>query len=147
MNTVPDQDSIREQIKLSARDQAYLGAMENPSHQSVVRNPFCGDEILAAIKLDSVGTIEEIKAQVRGCLVARAAWSMLAPKLQGLTVPEALNLIRLIQSELGSENGDLKFTPLPSPLSSLLAYRLPSPRHSCATLGGDAVLKALQTEN
>lgn len=151
MNTVPDQETIREQIKLSAREQAYLGDLESPSHRAHVRNPLCGDELSATLHLDETGRIDQIKAQVRGCLVARAAWSMLAPQLRGLTPEEAVRLIQLIQCELASDDSatlrDSKFTMLPLPLSSLIAYRLPSPRYSCATLGADAVLKALQPEN
>jgi NifU-like protein involved in Fe-S cluster formation len=140
-------EEAREHIKRSARDLSHLGVLVSPTHRGLVRNPFCGDEIEATLSMDDEGKIREVKAQVRGCLVARAAWAMLAPQLEGLNRAEALGVVYQLQSELGSETGDTKFTALPETLTSLLSYRLPSPRHSCATLGSEAVLKALQPEN
>ncbi len=142
-----NQDLVREHIKAAARDAAFIGAAESQTHKASVRNPLCGDEIEVSTSIDAEDRIQNLKAQIRGCLVARAAWSLLAPRVQGLTRTEAIAFLNSFESELDQEASGPTYSELPAPLSSLLTYRSPSPRHSCATLGSHALLQALQPKN
>lgn len=147
-----DQDWVREQIKLSARDLTSIGEVADAQSKALVRNPFCGDEIQVSLGFGPDDRIEKIQALVRGCLVARAAWSMLAPSLKGLTREEGVEFVREFQKEMAEPNtsdqpslASVRFYT--GPLKALSVYRLPSPRHTCAVLGSEAVLKALEPEH
>lgn len=155
-------DVVREHIKTASREASFIGKVEGATHQSHVRNPLCGDEIAVSLSVDTDDHLQDLKAEVRGCLVAKAAWTLTAQAIRGRARPDAIAYLENLMRELAGagDGADLKtrssgvtdnrqalYSTLEAPVSSLLSYRLPSPRHSCATLGSQAVLKALQPEN
>lgn len=68
-----------------------FGNIKNPSHTSVLDNPFCGDKISMDIIFQS-GKIYEIKFSGRGCAVSMAAASMLTEIAKGKNTKELQKL-------------------------------------------------------
>ncbi|HEX7672571.1 MAG TPA: iron-sulfur cluster assembly scaffold protein [Bdellovibrio sp.] len=131
---------VREQILKASVDKSFHGKI-HPVHLSALeQNRFCGDEIQVYFQINN-GLIENLSAEVRGCLIVHASWNLLAGSLRGKTLREGHLLCRDLLLHLKEQNSS---TALQNTLSVLEAYRAPHARNSCASLPAMAALKALR---
>jgi nitrogen fixation protein NifU and related proteins len=100
-------------------------------------NPFCGDAITVAARLDD-GRIADVGYEAEGCAIAKASASMMLDAVRGLDAAavDALfaRLRRLHDGEAGSL-GEL------DALSGVARYPV---RRRCATLAWEALREALK---
>lgn len=77
-----------ETIREHFRHPRNYGALPSPDIAYEDVNPLCGDRIRIELKL-SDGTVEAARFKGDGCMISRAAASILTEMIQGLTVKEA----------------------------------------------------------
>ena len=126
----------RERIQLAAKSTEFRLPLRSPTHQAVVRNLACGDEIKVSLQVHE-GVIQDLSAQITGCLVTSAAWTMLASTLIGKPCHISLALLDQLCQFL-----DQKTELLSEELTDLRGFRRPSPRRECAKLPALAVLRS-----
>jgi nitrogen fixation NifU-like protein len=80
------------------------GVLTNPDISSRGFNPFCGDEIILSIKLDSNGKAETILFDGQGCSISQASASMLTELLSNKNLDELKNVSYLFRSMMRGEN-------------------------------------------
>lgn len=114
----------QELILAAAKDPQYAVPLTNFTHQAVVTNASCGDELTVWLRV-SQEKIVEVGWQGQGCTISRAAMSLLSEKLAGKSVTWISQLTpKEIQKWLGLPNISLG-------------------RVKCLTLGLTAVRTAL----
>lgn len=131
---------VREQILKASVDKSFHGKI-HPIHLSALeQNRFCGDEIQVYFQINN-GLIENLSAEVRGCLVVHASWNLLASSLRGKTLHEGHLVCRDLLNHLKDQKsaGNLQ-----NSLSVLETYKAPHARSSCASLPAMAAIKALR---
>ncbi|MBI2039068.1 MAG: iron-sulfur cluster assembly scaffold protein [Candidatus Niyogibacteria bacterium] len=117
-------DIYQEHILDHAKYPRNAGVLERPTHRGKAQNPLCGDE--AEIFLDvKNGALADIKYEVQGCILSKAALSIVSEHVKGKKIAAI--------TKLGA--GDvfklLGFTPTPS-------------RTKCALFGFEAVRSLLE---
>ncbi|MFO0910515.1 MAG: SUF system NifU family Fe-S cluster assembly protein [Isosphaeraceae bacterium] len=122
-----DDALYREEILDHYRSSPYRGRLECPDCSADLDNPLCGDKIHLELKLDD-GKIAEIAFDGSGCAISQAATSLLAEKVEGMSIDD----VRRITSE-----DSLK----------LLGVRLTPTRIKCGLLGWRALQHALPGGN
>jgi nitrogen fixation protein NifU and related proteins len=75
-------DIYQQAIKSLAADAVGHGALEAPTGRSLVDNPLCGDRVEMQVLLSS-GRIAALAHQVKGCLLCRAAASVIGKRAIG----------------------------------------------------------------
>ncbi|MBI1957395.1 MAG: iron-sulfur cluster assembly scaffold protein [Candidatus Niyogibacteria bacterium] len=116
-------DIYQEHILEHAKHPRNAGALEKPTHRAKAQNPLCGDE--AEIFLDvKNGALADIKYEVQGCILSKAALSMVSEYAKGKKLAAIVKLGAKDVFKL------LGFTPTPS-------------RTKCALFGFEAVQAAL----
>jgi nitrogen fixation NifU-like protein len=118
-----DDPLYREEILDHYYSSPYRGRLDQPNYTCDLDNPFCGDEIHVELTVDE-GRIREVRFDGKGCVISQASTSILAERLEGATVEEAL--------QLG-----------PADVVKLLGMPLTPTRMKCGLLGWKAVQKAL----
>jgi len=105
-----------------------------------LQNPTCGDEIHLSLRLDG-GRIAEMRFEGRGCSISMASASMMTEACRGKTPQEAVAVCSAFKGMLAGHGA-------PDELGDLLALggvaQFPV-RVKCATLGWNALLRALGT--
>lgn len=79
------------------RSPRHRAPVPSPDVQAEEYNPFCGDRVALALKLDKRGRIVQVGANSEGCSIIQAAASMLAGALQGKDLDQAATLSGLFQ--------------------------------------------------
>lgn len=118
-----DDPLYREEILDHYYSSPYRGRLEQVDHSCDMDNPFCGDQIHVEMSVDG-DRIHEVRFDGKGCVISQAATSLLAERLEGATIEEAL--------QLG-----------PSDIIKLLGITLTPTRMKCGLLGLKAVRQAL----
>ena len=131
---------VREQILKASVDKTFHGKIELVHLSALEQNRFCGDEIQVYFQIND-GVIKNLSAEVRGCLVVHASWTLLAASLKGKTLQDGQLLCRELLSHLKDPGSSAN---LKHSLSVLETYKAPHARHSCASLPALATLKALR---
>jgi nitrogen fixation protein NifU and related proteins len=123
-----DDALYREEILDHARRSPHRGRLESPDAVAEVDSPLCGDRVRVALELaiDGSGRIERVRFEGEGCAISQASASMLAARVEGMTVDEA----RRFSSEAAL---------------GLLGVWLTPTRIKCALLGWRALQHALPT--
>lgn len=103
------------------RNAGELPGAEAHTHLS---NPLCGDEVDFYLNYDSAGRVADVRFTGRGCTIAVAASSMLSEKVKGMTKADVAKLSS-------------------SDITELLGVEINPARLKCATLGLEAVHKAV----
>ena len=81
-------DSLyQDAIKQFAQAAHGHGALENATGEAKLNNPLCGDRVRMQVALDG-GRIAAIAHETRGCLLCRAAASLLGARAAGLNATE-----------------------------------------------------------
>lgn len=79
-----DEDVIRDHLEMPF----HCGIMQDPSIVWSIRNPACGDEVTLSLRISN-DTIIEAWHHVRGCMLCKAAASILCEHLQNIPVVQA----------------------------------------------------------
>ncbi len=88
-NMVDEQDIYEEHVLDHYEDPYHRGTPPSATHQHEGKNPLCGDVIQISLRLDPQGRIEEAWFEGEGCVISQASASMLAEKIEGMTVEQA----------------------------------------------------------
>jgi nitrogen fixation NifU-like protein len=119
-----DDELYREEILDHYRSSEHRGRLEAPDFTAELDNPLCGDHIRLELQVDDQGRIGTVRFDGHGCAISQAAASMLAGKVEGMTLREARGLSS--EDALG-----------------LLGVRLTPTRMKCGLLGWRALQHAL----
>jgi len=121
-----DDALYREEILDHYRCSPHRGRLESPDGVGEAESPLCGDRVRMelALALDGSGRIARVRFEGEGCAISQASASMLARRVEGMTVAEA----RGFSSEDALE---------------LLGVCLTPTRIKCALLGWRALQHAL----
>ncbi len=77
------------------RDPRHRAPVSDPDVQAEEYNPFCGDRVSLALKLDGRGRVVQVGADSEGCSIIQAASSMMAEALHGQDLDQAAALSSL----------------------------------------------------
>ncbi len=121
-------DLYHESILAEARRAEGAGRLERPDAVVERDNPLCGDRIRIEVRLDG-GRIRTLRHTTRGCLLTRAAASLLAREAPGRTPAELRRLADALARWL-AEGGA---PPAPS-LALFAPVRAVASRHDCVLL-------------
>lgn len=122
----------------------FEGSLPCIDRAGSARNPYCGDAVSVALRLDVSRTrLRSVRCCVEGCALCRASGDLMAECLEGCTVLEAAqcgdDFQRLITTGTRSWAED-------HPLRALVAFAalhaVPA-RSACATLPWQALRQAL----
>ena len=103
----------------------HRGTISDATHTQYLRNPTCGDEV--TLQLRVVGeTVESVWFTAAGCMVSRAAASMVCELAEGKTITE------LVES---GQDGIL----------SCFDFQLTPQRQQCALLAFTALKSAIES--
>jgi nitrogen fixation NifU-like protein len=122
---MPTDDVLyREEILDHYRSSEHRGRLESPDYAAELDNPLCGDHIRVELRVDGDGRINQFRFDGRGCAISQAATSMLAERVEGMTLREARGF--------SSEDA-----------VGLLGVRLTPTRMKCGLLGWRALQHAI----
>lgn len=128
-------------IKEHSQNPKNKRAIDNPSGETELFNPACGDLITVQFQLAD-NKIEEIVFDGHGCAISMASASLMTELMQGKSVEEALNLIDLF-SELVQGNETLETEKLGDAVFLQGVSKFPT-RIRCANLSWYALKQALR---
>ena len=80
-----DRDIYREEILEHYRHPMNFGALKNPSLEAGAVNPLCGDSISLQLRVDSKGTVQDVRFNGSGCALSIASASLFTEWLKGRT--------------------------------------------------------------
>ena len=80
----------------------YKYALDAPTHVHDGINPSCGDELTLALRVED-GVIEEAAFTGHGCAISQASADIMADRITGETVEEALRLSGLFLAMVRGE--------------------------------------------
>lgn len=104
-------------------------------------NPLCGDEIELFLKFDG-DKLAGISFDGKGCSISQASASMMAERLQGASIKDAVDLAGGIKRMMaGEEEGDDDELGELIALKGVVKYPV---RIKCALLGWDTLVEALE---
>jgi len=124
----------------------HHGCIENPTHQAVGENPFCGDRVRLQFLVDDAGMIEKTAIESVGCAISTASASLLASHLQGLKLGQAEALFEQVRSVITSGLDESAEEQLGELAALAFARRYPS-RVKCATLPWHVLKHALTLDD
>lgn len=104
-------------------------------------NPLCGDEIELFVKFDGEN-LEGVSFDGKGCSISQASASMMAEKVQNLSVKDATELAETIKAMMaGEEEGDPDVLGDLVSLKGVVKYPV---RIKCALLGWNTLIEAIE---
>jgi len=127
-------------IKTLAADAIGHGALAAPDGRAFVDNPLCGDSVEMHVNL-AAGRITALAHEVRGCLLCRAAASILGKRAPGATPAEIERISAAVAALLEQQ------APAPTDWPELDAFvpvRDHRSRHRCVQLPFHALNAALR---
>jgi nitrogen fixation NifU-like protein len=113
------------------------GPLPDATHTARLDNPFCGDRVTLALRIDG-GVVREARFEARACAICTASASLLTTLVPGLGVDAALALAaeaRLATDQRGGEPAEA--------VAPLAVFRRAPTRRRCATLPFEALVEAL----
>ncbi len=133
-------DLYQESIKQMAAAAHGHGQLASPDGEAKLSNPLCGDRVQLQVALKD-GCITALAHQTRGCLLCRAAASLLGARAAGLdaaAIDTTANALEALLKEQAAAPPDW-----PELAMFLPAHAYPS-RHKCALLPFRALQAALR---
>lgn len=86
-------DFYRDYILDHYRNPRNFGALDPaPDASAEDVNPLCGDQIRMELRVDSNGTIEDIRFSGKGCAISQASASMLTESVKGMNLADVARL-------------------------------------------------------
>jgi nitrogen fixation NifU-like protein len=132
------QDALyNEAIIQAAKSDAHAGRLDHPAATATADNPLCGDRVTLDLATDGA-RMTEIRHKTRGCLLTRAAASLLAAHAEGRNLAEAAALRADARAWL---EGETDRPPFPE-LEPMAPVRGVKSRHDCVTIAFDALAEA-----
>ncbi|MSP51409.1 MAG: iron-sulfur cluster assembly scaffold protein [Alphaproteobacteria bacterium] len=122
-----------------ARDTSHAGRLEAHDASATADNPLCGDRVTIDVTLKGNG-IAEVRHHTRGCVLCRAAASILAAKAEGSSRAAIAVAEAAVRAML--EKGD----DLHGAWQELIVFNQVAPhksRHGCVLLPFRAMSEAL----
>ncbi len=133
-------DLYQEAIKQMAAAAHGHGQLTSPEGEAKLNNPLCGDRVHIQVALQG-GRIAGLAHQTKGCLLCRAAASLLGARAIGLDGAAVGDITQALEAILGEQ------APAPERWPELAmfgpAHAYPS-RHKCALLPFYALQAALR---
>jgi len=129
----------QEAIKKLATDATGHGVLASPHGRAFVDNPLCGDSVEMQVTLAD-GRITALAHEVRGCLLCRAAASILGKRAPGATPAEIERIGAAVAALLA---GDAPPPQWPE-LDAFVPVRDHRSRHRCVQLPFHALNAALR---
>ena len=126
-------------IKQFARSAHGEGHLDNATGEAKLNNPLCGDRVRMQVALES-GRIAAIAHQTRGCLLCRAAASLLGARAAGMDAVTVAALADELDTMLKGA------APVPDAWPELAMFApagAHASRHRCVLLPFRALLDAL----
>lgn len=123
------------------RHPRHRGTLAHPTHAATVDNPLCGDVATVQVVVAD-DRVAEIACDGRGCALSRAAASLMAERVAGVSIAE----IRALAAAFEAFVTEPVDAPVPAALGDLGAFagvRAARSRRTCATLPFRALLAAL----
>lgn len=147
------------------------GRLATPTHAADGNNPLCGDRVAVTLELGQ-GRVLDIRCEVKGCAICRAAGSMMAEAVVGRELVEVNALLRRFLLAIGALPSAGPAVASPSaaaptateeggarqggaqgdgaewgPLAALLEARRFPNRRRCASLSWEVLERALGSPN
>lgn len=120
------------------------GRLDAPTHSADGNNPLCGDRVAVTLAIGD-GRLLDIRCEVKGCAICRAAGSMMAEAVVGLELSEVSDRLRRFLLVLGEPPGDRREEDAQwGPLAALLEARRFPNRRRCASLCWEVLERALE---
>lgn len=96
----------REEIIDHYKYPRYKGELTDPDYKAHDHNPFCGDELTIALKVDEEDIIREVAFSGQGCAISQAAASMLMEEilnepLEEVKSPNRDDILEILGIEIG----------------------------------------------
>ena len=132
-------DLYQEALVALAKSGAGAGRLDSPDGTATADNPLCGDRVTVDVKLDG-DRIDSLAHKTRGCLLTRAAASLVAEATGQVTVEAASRWHAAAAAWLRGEG------ELPAGLEHLEAMapvRAVKSRHDCVLIAFEALHDAL----
>lgn len=104
-----------------------IGSLDDATHIAELKNLSCGDQIKLFLKVEN-SLIIDLKYQMSGCAISTASISILSDEIIGKSI-ESVQIMSI---------DDIK---------NLIEIEISYARTKCATLGLEAIKKALQKES
>jgi nitrogen fixation protein NifU and related proteins len=120
------------------------GRLASATHQATVDNPLCGDEITVQARIVD-GTVQDVAFEARGCVVSRAAASIMTTMVRGCTT----DAVRQLSDAFEHFVQTAPDAAIPDELGELRAFsgvRRFRSRRVCAMLAFRTLLQALGTD-
>jgi nitrogen fixation NifU-like protein len=131
------EDLYNEAIIAAAKSDNHAGRLDHPSASATADNPLCGDRVTVDLEAaDAV--IRRIGHKTRGCLLTRAAASLLTSHVEGRSLQEAAALEKAARAWL---TGDRDAPPFPE-LAVMAPVKKVKSRHDCVTIAFTALADA-----
>jgi NifU-like protein involved in Fe-S cluster formation len=134
-----DSDSLyQDAIKQSARDAHGHGQLDNPTGEAKLDNPLCGDRVRMQVAIDG-GRIAAVAHETKGCLLCRAAASLLGARAAGMDAAA-------VEAVSGQLDAMLKGNAVPEAWPELAMFvpaRAHASRHRCILLPFRALQAAM----
>jgi nitrogen fixation protein NifU and related proteins len=144
------------------------GRLATPTHAADGNNPLCGDRVAVTLDIGQ-GRVLDIRCEVQGCAICRAAGSMMAEAVVGLELVEVNALLRRFLLQIGASPSAGPGAAGPGaappaaegaaetrahddgsdwgPLAALLEARRFPNRRRCASLSWEVLERALGSPN
>jgi NifU-like protein involved in Fe-S cluster formation len=134
-------DSLyQDAIKQFAQIAHGQGRLENPTGEAKLDNPLCGDRVRMQVALDA-GRIVAIAHETKGCLLCRAAASLIGIRAAGMDAAA----IETVSGELDAMLKGAAAIPAAWPELAMFApARAHVSRHRCVLLPFRALIDALR---
>ncbi len=118
-------DLYAENILEHFKNPHHFGELKDPSVSESESNPLCGDKYVMDLAIDDEGVIRDVAFKGEGCAISKAAVSMLADILIGMTVHDAAAVDK-------------------NKIYELLGTEVSAGRAKCALLGLELLKKSLK---
>ena len=118
-----------------------LDLLEDADVKVEGKNPFCGDEVEIALKLNG-DVIENATFDGSGCAISQASASLMTEKIKGKTIAEVRELISTFRKLVKGEDTNVSTEDLDELLALQGVSEFPT-RIKCALLAWNTLLQAL----
>ncbi|MEX2598555.1 MAG: SUF system NifU family Fe-S cluster assembly protein [Dehalococcoidia bacterium] len=106
-------------------------------------NPFCGDQIILTMQLDEAGSISNVGFEGQGCSISQASASMMSAYLEGKTLEEAEDVVRMFKGIMQGEEITGEQADELGEIAALQGVRQFPVRIKCALLGWTTLQDAI----
>ena len=138
-------DELYQEISLEHyKKPRNLGLLNNADVKVEGKNPFCGDEVEIALKLDHE-SVENATFEGSGCAISQASASLMTEKIKGKSLEEVRQLISDFRKMVKGEDTEVDEDDLEELLALQGVSEFPS-RIKCALLAWNTLLQGLDEQ-